>query len=199
MSEGQERLPRREIGDARVLRAMAHPVRLHILECLAQLGRATATELAARVGQSVANTSWHLRQLARYGFVEEADGGSGRQRPWRPVVRSYAPAAASGDEPDLSRATDALTEVLLGRQVEAFRAWQAVRRGAPQPWREASFATFSWDYLTAEELAAFQQELRALFERHVLAHVDRIDPARRPPEVQPVRFVAWAFPADLPD
>jgi DNA-binding IclR family transcriptional regulator len=46
---------------------------------------ATATQLAERVGESPANCSWHLRQLARYGFVEEAGGGTGREGPWRPV------------------------------------------------------------------------------------------------------------------
>ena len=58
---------------------MAHPVRLRLLAELADLGQATATELAERTGESPANCSWHLRQLARYGFIEEAESGAGRR------------------------------------------------------------------------------------------------------------------------
>jgi DNA-binding transcriptional ArsR family regulator len=71
------------VNDLLALRALTHPVRQRLLRTLAGAGRATATELAERVGESPANCSWHLRQLARYGFVTEAGGGAGRQRPWR--------------------------------------------------------------------------------------------------------------------
>src|SRR3984893_15394384 len=59
--------PVRRIRDANTLRGLAHPVRIQLLEELALVGPMTATELAARVGESAANCSWHLRQLARYG------------------------------------------------------------------------------------------------------------------------------------
>ena len=67
------------------MRAMAHPVRLALMEALNDAGTLTATEAAERVGESPSNCSFHLRQLAKYGFVEEAEGGTGRQRPWRAV------------------------------------------------------------------------------------------------------------------
>ena len=56
------------------MRALAHPVRLALLEVLADEGRLTATEAGERIGESPANASFHLRQLAKYGFVEEAEG-----------------------------------------------------------------------------------------------------------------------------
>ena len=65
------------------MRALAHPVRLALLEALTDAGQLTATEAGERVGESPANTSFHLRQLAKYGFVEEAEGGTGRRRPWK--------------------------------------------------------------------------------------------------------------------
>ena len=65
------------------MRALAHPVRLALLEVLADEGRLTATEAGEKVGESPANASFHLRQLAKYGFVEEAEGGTGRRRPWK--------------------------------------------------------------------------------------------------------------------
>ena len=75
----------RELTDPRAMRAMAHPVRLALMEALNDAGTLTATEAAERVGESPSNCSFHLRQLAKYGFVEEAEGGTGRQRPWRAV------------------------------------------------------------------------------------------------------------------
>src|SRR3954465_3146433 len=75
----------REVADPKAMRAMAHPVRLALMEALNDAGTLTATEAAERVGESPSNCSFHLRQLAKYGFVEEAPGGTGRQRPWRAV------------------------------------------------------------------------------------------------------------------
>src|SRR5215467_3284043 len=73
----------RELTDPKAMRALAHPVRLALLEALTDAGTLTATEAGERVGESPANASFHLRQLAKYGFVEEAEGGTGRRRPWR--------------------------------------------------------------------------------------------------------------------
>ena len=76
----------RELTDPLTMRALAHPVRLAILEALTHHGSLTATEVAEHVGESPSNCSFHLRQLAKYGFVEEAEGGTGRRRPWRVVT-----------------------------------------------------------------------------------------------------------------
>jgi DNA-binding transcriptional ArsR family regulator len=194
-----EDVPQREIRDPQVLRAMAHPVRISIVEQLAMTGAATATELSEQIGESAANCSWHLRQLAKYGFVEEAEGGTGRQRPWRLVAQSTrVPASDHQTEQEFTQASDALMDVMLGRELEALRAWQSTRNTASEAWRDASFATQSWDFLTVEELAELRRELMEVLERTVLRHADRIDPARRPPGAQPIRFVAWAFPAVIP-
>src|SRR3954463_10655892 len=73
----------REVTDPKAMRALAHPVRLALLEALTDAETLTATEAGERVGESPANASFHLRQLAKYGFVEEAEGGTGRRRPWK--------------------------------------------------------------------------------------------------------------------
>src|SRR4030088_3589210 len=75
--------------DPRALRALAHPLRLRLLELLVLRGPMTATEAADLLGESPANCSFHLRTLAKYGYVEEAGGGRGRQRPWRLRYRSF--------------------------------------------------------------------------------------------------------------
>jgi DNA-binding transcriptional ArsR family regulator len=201
MSEDSESrkpgIPTRDIRDPRALRALAHPVRLRLLEELAQAGQATATELAERIDESPANCSWHLRQLARYGFVEEAGGGAGRQRPWRPVIQSNR-WGHHDDDLELAVAGDAAAEMLLDLEYERMRRWLATRRGEPADWRHAAFASQAVSWLTAGELKALDDEIGALFERYV----DRFDPAARPPDARLIHFVAWGVPgrpADRPE
>src|SRR5580658_8698754 len=82
--QGPEALPDlRKITDVRTMRALAHPVRIALLEALTLGGAMTATEAGERIGETPTTCSFHLRQLAKYGFVEEAGGGRGRARPWR--------------------------------------------------------------------------------------------------------------------
>ena len=70
----------RELTDPKAMRALAHPVRLQLLEELADAGTLTATQAAERLGESPSNISFHLRQLAKYGYVIEAEGGTHAQR-----------------------------------------------------------------------------------------------------------------------
>ena len=86
--------------DARSLRGLAHPLRLLLLGLLRIDGPATASQLAARTGQSSGSTSYHLRQLAAYGFVvDDESRGSGRDRWWRAAHRStYFDQPRDGDE-----------------------------------------------------------------------------------------------------
>ncbi|HEX2356055.1 MAG TPA: helix-turn-helix domain-containing protein [Micromonosporaceae bacterium] len=184
-------LPHRHVRDPHELRAMAHPVRLRILEELTFGGPATATELAERVGESPANCSWHLRQLARYGYVEEAGGGTGRRRPWRAVLATRE--WGSGDQtPELAHASDAVSDVVFGREYEALRAWWARRRSEPAAWRDGAYAVQSMGWLTVDELTELSDEIRRL----LLRYVDRVgEPERRPPGSRPIRFAAWAVPA----
>ena len=78
----------RQIADARVLRALAHPVRTAILSRL-HVGPATATECSEAVGESPSACSYHLRKLAELDFVEEADSSDGRERPWKVKVTGW--------------------------------------------------------------------------------------------------------------
>lgn len=190
-------LPRRELREATVLRALAHPIRLRLLEELGAMDRATATELAEQIGESPANCSWHLRQLAKHGFIEEAGGGAGRQRPWKLVAQSNIVTGEDEDEggPELAAAHDELLEVLIGREVEALRAWQRTRGGEPAEWAAAVFAAQSSAvWLTPEEMAEVKRELHAVYDRLVWPRLDRVEPDRRPAGSRRVRFVGWAIP-----
>ncbi|MFH8756953.1 helix-turn-helix domain-containing protein [Streptomyces atroolivaceus] len=71
--------------DPAALKALTHPLRLRLLGLLRLHGPATASELAARTAESSASTSYHLRVLAKYAFVAEAEHRDGRERRWKAV------------------------------------------------------------------------------------------------------------------
>jgi DNA-binding transcriptional ArsR family regulator len=200
VEESAERLhpdvPHRDVRDPATLRALAHPVRVRLLEALIQHSPATATELADRIGETQANCSWHLRQLHRYGFVEEVEG-KGRQRPWQLVRQTFSLDLWGADEPDspYALASDAMWDVLLDREVDAIRNWRTAKFHDAPEWRQATSEWQTWAWLTADELTTFTSELAELAERHLIARIDRVDPAKRPPGCRPLRFVAWTTPS----
>ena len=104
----------RKITDPKAMRAMAHPIRLALLEALTDAGTLTATEAGELVGESPANASFHLRQLAKYGFVEEAEGGTGRKRPWK-LVHLGMSFTDVHDDPETATAARGLDRVLRDR------------------------------------------------------------------------------------
>ena len=170
---------------------MAHPVRLRLLEELAFRGPMTATQLAELVGESPANSSWHLRQLAKYGFVEEAGGGTGRQRPWRVVVQSNR-LVTQGVDAETAAASQAMISLWLNREFEALRDWQ-VREASEGEWAHAAYVNQSLGWMTLDELRDLDDEMQRIMTRffHRIA-----DPASRPPGSRPVRLVSWGIPAD---
>jgi DNA-binding transcriptional ArsR family regulator len=185
----------RRLQDPRELAALAHPVRLGIMELLTVSGPLTATELADRLDETPANCSWHLRKLAEHHFVEEAGGGIGRQRPWqvRSVGLAWDEAEASPSE---VRAGRALEQMLLERQVTRFHEARArLHDDGDAGWAAAAQATQAASWLTLEELDELNTELRAVLERYG----DRlVDPSRRPPGSRLCEFVAWGAPLLLP-
>src|SRR4029077_15021025 len=94
------------LTDPRALRAYAHPVRMALMGLLRTEGPLTATRGAQLLGESSGTCSFHLRQLAKYGLVEEAGGGTGREKPWRATTTSTVWGAAGGERP-VAAATDA--------------------------------------------------------------------------------------------
>jgi DNA-binding transcriptional ArsR family regulator len=189
-----QNVPHRRLTDARELSALAHPVRMGIIEHLSVSGPLTATELADRLDESPANCSWHLRKLAEHGFVEEAGGGKGRNRPWRVPGIGLA-----WDDPDPSpeqrRAGQALSQVTMGRALD--RLFEANRREAEEPreWRDAGTGGEYATWLTAAELQSLNEEIEAVLRRHL----DRLtDTAGRPPGSRLCEFVFWGVPMYLP-
>jgi DNA-binding transcriptional ArsR family regulator len=194
--EGQQQGPSyRRLSDPRELAALAHPVRLGIMELLTVDGPLTATELADRLDETPANCSWHLRKLAEHAFVEEAGGGIGRQRPWR--VRSIGLAWDDLDAtPGERRAGRALEEMLLQRQVTRFQQSRAqLLDDGDREWAEAATSSEYATWLTVEELEELNVEIRAVLERYADRLTDR---ESRPPGSRLCELVAWGAPLLLP-
>ncbi len=184
----------RRLEDPRELTALAHPVRIAIIEQLSLDGPLTATELADRIDESPANCSWHLRKLAGHGFVEEAERTGGRRRPWQMSTIGFT-WKEGDDTPEGRRAAQALSELVMNRSLARLReSDERAREEAPE-WRQASTVTQSLAWLTAEELETLNAQVRELAKRHL----ERLeDPAARPSGSRLCEFVSWGVPTYLP-
>jgi len=109
-----------QISDPKAIRALAHPLRLDLLEILTATGPATAAHCGRILGVSQANCSFHLRQLAKYGFVEDAGPGRDqRERRWRvPDGRPQVRVPAGGD----AVVRRELERVVVEREMQAILA-----------------------------------------------------------------------------
>ena len=177
----------REITDPKTMRALAHPVRLALLEALADAPALTATEAGERVGESPANASFHLRQLAKYGFVEEAEGGAGRRRPWR-LKHLGTRFTDVHPDPETAGAARTLDRVMRDRYfARAERAFEE-RHALPAEWRAVTGVSQMRLYLTPDELAAIDAEMqRAMLERFADRRIER------PPGTERVEILTMAY------
>ena len=180
----------RRLSSATELRALSHPIRLALLELLEEEGPLTATRAGERLGESPANASFHLRTLARYGYVEEAVGGTGRQRPWQVVERATK---IDGDElgPEARLAADALLQLLRERDLQRLRIYGSTRKDYPRQWREAAHEMRLLLHLTAAELA----ELFGAVESVLAPYLAKNE---RRPGTLPVSFGLHLVPTRLP-
>lgn len=180
----------RQLTDPRVVRALAHPVRLALLEALLREGPLTATEAAELLSDSPGNMSWHLQTLAKYGYVEEAEGGVGRRRPWRRVAIGTI-YDETPDDPELSMAAATLSQLGHERSLDRLRLWFGERTSYSQEWQQAWFSLNSLIYLLPEELEKLGEDISAL----VTPYRDRVaHPDRRPAGSKPVGIVAYGHP-----
>ena len=180
---------RNVITDARAMRALAHPLRVALLEAMRRDGEITATRAAELLDESPGNMSWHLQTLAKYGFVEETGQGRGRSRPWRLASEGHSFDTAMAD-PEVAAAGEALERTFVERTYDQLREWWSRRLTYPAKWRRASFMSNSVVYLTAAELAAVTDEVNTIYTRYR----DRADKEKRPAGALPVRLYAHGHP-----
>jgi DNA-binding transcriptional ArsR family regulator len=185
----------RTLTDSQTLRALTHPVRIALIESLLLNGAMTATEVGERIGESPTTCSFHLRQLAKYGFVEEAGGGKGRARPWQ-LTSIGMQFGTVHDDPEAERAAGALVRMLRERQFARYQTWLQTNHTFPREWRDAAGSSESIIYLTASELDDLNQEVLALLLPRFRERLT--DPARRPPDAVPVEILMLAYPISMP-
>ncbi|MGW4052122.1 helix-turn-helix domain-containing protein [Streptomyces sp. NPDC004779] len=186
---GGEKAHSIKLTDPRALRAYAHPLRLTLVGLLRRHGPFTATRAAELTGESVASCSYHLRILAKYGLVEEAPGGRGREKPWQATAR-YTEWPGYSDDPSVAQAADELNVAVAERYFGRFAQVLEGRAGVSKEWREAELFGDALVYLTPAELASLGERIDALLG----AYADREgDPALRPPGARPVSFMKIAY------
>jgi Helix-turn-helix domain len=173
---------------------LRHPVRAALMALLRERASLTSTEAARELGGSSGLYSFHLRQLARYGLVEEVPAGRGRQRPWRLAGAGAVVAPAPGPGPAAAPGPD-LGAFARGLEDESYRRWLAHRHEAPPRWqRDEAFSQVL--YLTPGELTTLGAAIRGLTDRY-REREDR--PDTRPRGAAPVAVVARLFPLLGPD
>lgn len=148
------------ILDAHNLRGLAHPLRLKMLALLREEGPATATALAARIGESTGATSYHLRQLAAHGFIRErAEPGVGRERWWEAAHRStYFDPLDTTDEETRLLGTEYLRAVARAYAARV-EAWVDALETMPEPWRDVGTISDYRLRLSPGQSAALVEEL----------------------------------------
>ena len=189
------KLPVRRVTDASTLRALSHPVRIQLMEALGMHGTMTATQVGELIGESPTTCSFHLRQLAKYGFVEEAGGGKGRARPWRVASESLQLTSTPGD-PESEMAAEALGRLFQDRQASRYRTWRDTRHSYPEEWVRAATSSEHLLYLTAAELQQLNDDIAEMIESRFGHRYFR--PEESPPGSLPVEIQLTDYPVAPP-
>ncbi|HEX5199294.1 winged helix-turn-helix domain-containing protein [Paractinoplanes rhizophilus] len=180
------------LTEATSLRAYAHPLRLRLIGLLRAEGPMTATQAAARLGDTVPNCSFHLRQLAKYGLAERAPGVDARERPWRATAQ-YTSWDHDSDDPAVRAAADQLSATIVTEYARRAQEYLTTRGDEPAEWRRAAGPGDVLAHVTAEELGELMAQIDALMSRYD----DRLtDPSRRPAGSRPVQIIRMAVPRD---
>jgi DNA-binding transcriptional ArsR family regulator len=184
---------RMEVTDGAVLAALAHPLRVALLYQLNALGSRTASQCAQALGETPANCSYHLRQLAKVGLVVRDEAADGRERPWRSVYTGLDLHPAVDDpDPEVVTAARATRAALANAEIEEHarlaREYLRLEQRVPKEWREAGTGASYSLRLTAEELAGLVKTLDAAIRPYI--GLTRADP---PEDAQPVHLDLKAF------
>ncbi|MEX5718867.1 helix-turn-helix domain-containing protein [Geodermatophilus maliterrae] len=156
-----------DVHDARTLRALAHPLRATLLGLLRAEGPSTASKLGQRLGESSGSTSYHLRQLAGFGLVEEVPGeGTGRERWWRALHRStrWQTEEVVG-QPGGREVVEELTHQSLATQRRLLAAHAEQREQLEEVWRDATSLNDWALHLSPDGARALLDELNGVVER----------------------------------
>jgi predicted ArsR family transcriptional regulator len=167
---------RRNITDPKALRALAHPLRWKLIEFIGREGTATATQCAEETGESVANCSYHLNTLAKYDYVEKAEGGQGREKPWKLVSNSQS-ISDIGVDHETELAAQAASSAFLDYAMAQIRDRQLTAKLEPEEWRAVIGVNNSTDFMTPAEVEEVVEAMTTLMNQY---KERRTNPALRP-------------------
>jgi DNA-binding transcriptional ArsR family regulator len=163
---------RRKELDAPALKALAHPLRVQILRTLEVRGQVSVTGLAGELGETTGAVSYHLRQLARHGLVEEGDPEQGtgvgrRRRLWRMAVDEIhiSGHAFLADE-DTREAAGFLLREFESSRSRRLAHWFATATTWPEEWQQASSDMDGTLTLDPAQTRALADELKAVLDRY---------------------------------
>jgi DNA-binding transcriptional ArsR family regulator len=149
-----------EISDPKAIRALAHPVRLDLLELLAAGGPATAAHCGRMLGESQASCSFHLRQLAKYGFVQDAGPGQDRrERRWRVSDPRLTVRIADGADVVVRQQIERL---VIGREMQAILDYSQRPDGSNPEWEQKAGFVSMMAVLSPDEAAELREQWIAL-------------------------------------
>jgi predicted ArsR family transcriptional regulator len=179
-----------ELTDARAMRAYAHPTRLALVGLLRREGPKTATQAATAIGESVASCSFHLRQLAKYGLIEQVPGEHGREKPWR-ATSLFTSWHSDSSDPEVAAAASHLDAVIFERYIEKGRDWLVRREHESAAWKRAAESSDYALWLTPAELRKLLEQMAAPTEQY---RARSTDPGLRPKGSRLVTILQIAFP-----
>lgn len=178
---------RRNLTDVDSLKALAHPLRQQMFTHLNRYGPATSADLAAHFGTDRGGTSYHLRQLARYHFVEEDTGRSaGRRKYWKAVPLDLRLPHATED-PEIAAAADELGRLWFEQAQRELLTYLRDQESYGE-FTAAAMNSFGSTTLTAAELARFGEEYVAFATRW------HRDPTEAPTGARHITVLFHAFP-----
>ncbi|MEV5896837.1 helix-turn-helix domain-containing protein [Nonomuraea fuscirosea] len=152
---------------ANAMKSFAHPLRLRLYDLLDEHGPSTATRLAGLVGQNTGATSYHLRELARHGMIEIAEGlGRGKEKYWRVTPGGFSYGEPSEADPEAAGAVEYLLDDLVRQRGAELSRWREESATAPEEWVAASVFGRRSLRLTVEETARMRDEVFAVLERY---------------------------------
>jgi DNA-binding transcriptional ArsR family regulator len=189
--------PPPQLGPA-ALRALAHPLRLRILDLLSTRGSLTASKLGEIVGESSGSTSYHLRQLAKHGLVREIEGkGTARERWWERPPGGFSVSSLEQESPSARAAANVVNyETIRLRNERSLRFVEKSMAEADDhsplqdTWRDAVTFTTMNRWATPEQLAS----IIAAWNQFAAEHLDRLESREDTPGTAPVEIHFDAFP-----
>ncbi len=188
------------LTEARAIRALAHPARLAVLDALNQRATLTATEAAQVAGLSPSAMSYHLRALAKWGIVREAEGDvnavadvDGRERRWE-----RAGSGLTFDPPE--HGADAATAFIASHYFDQTRTqlarWLDRQHDESKFWRDSAVMAYRETWLTEEQAIEVRRAADEMLQ------TDKPKPRgrdARPPGARRVRMAFLMFPVDDPE